>query len=103
VSSGRPAIHFVEWDAEAIREHNLLDMNVLAHRRSPVRFDDQLAQLGDWDLLLQLAADADPVEIPAIAVYYRTDAERRLSQLPREELDREYQRVRRKLGEAALR
>ena len=103
VSSGLPGIQFVEWDAEAIREHNFIDMNVLAHRRGPVRFDEELAHLGDWDLLLRLAPDADPVEIPAIAVYYRSDVAGRLSTtLPSEELDREYLRVRRKLAKAAL-
>ena len=103
VSSGMPGIQFVGWDPEAIRDHNFLDMNVLAHRRSAVRFDEALSHLGDWDLLLRLAPDANPVEVPAIAVYYRTDVDGRMSTtLPPEELDREYHHVRRKLADAAL-
>ncbi len=102
-SSGRPGIQFVEWDPEAIRDHNFVDMNVLAHRRSAVRFDEALSHLGDWDLLLRLVPDAKPVEVPAIAVYYRTDVAGRMSTtLPSEELDREYDHVRRKLADAAL-
>jgi hypothetical protein len=104
VSSGRPGVQFAEWDREAIRENNFVDMNVLAHRRSAVRFDEALSHLGDWDLLLRLAPDADPVEVPAIAVYYRTDIDGRMSTtLPPEELDREYHHVRDKLASAAAR
>ena len=71
-------------------------MNVLAHRRSAVRFDETLSHLGDWDLLLRLAPEANPVEVPAIAVYYRTDVRDRISTtLPPEEKDREYRYIRR--------
>jgi hypothetical protein len=100
--SGRAAIHFLKWDAQAIRTQNLADMNVLAHRRCEVRFDEQLAYYGDWDLLLQLAKDVTPVELPAIAVYYRTDAHDRLSAtLPPNEMRREYEVVRKKLTDEA--
>ena len=54
-------------------------MNVIAHRRGDVRFDESLAYFGDWDLLLQLTADGDPVEVPAIGAYYRTDVPGRLT------------------------
>jgi glycosyltransferase involved in cell wall biosynthesis len=101
-SSGRPGFQFVGWDPEAIRHYNFIDMNVLAHRRSAVRFDEDLAHLGDWDLLLRLEPDANPVEVPAIAVYYRTDVRGRISTtLPPEELDREYHHIRKKLTETA--
>jgi predicted AlkP superfamily phosphohydrolase/phosphomutase len=96
--SGKAGLHFLEWDPEEIRLRNLADMNVLAHRRSDVRFDEQLAYYGDWDLLLQLAKDVTPVELPAIAVYYRTHAPGRLSAtLPPEEMHREYRIIRQKL------
>jgi glycosyltransferase involved in cell wall biosynthesis len=101
--NGLSALQFVKWDPEAIREHNFLDMNVLAHRRGPVRFDESLSQLGDWDLLLRLTRDADPIEVPAIAVYYRSDVERMSTTISSQELEREYGHVRRKLAEAALR
>ncbi|MGH2982466.1 MAG: glycosyltransferase, partial [Solirubrobacterales bacterium] len=101
-SSGRPGFQFVGWDPDTIRENNFVDMNVLAHRRSAARFDEALSHLGDWDLLLQLAPDAKPVEVPAIAVYYRTDVSGRMTTtLPPEELDREHSHVRAKLAAGA--
>jgi len=102
VSSGRPGFQFVGWDPEAIREGNFVDMNVLAHRPSAVRFDETLSHLGDWDLLLRLAPDGKPVEVSAIAVYYRTDVYGRISTtVPSEEKDREYHYIREKLASAA--
>ena len=97
-STGRPRIHFDRWDPAALREYNIADMNVLAHRRNGVRFDEELSQLGDWDLLLQLAADTVPLEVPAIAAYYRTDAPARLStSVPPEQMVREYDYIRSKM------
>jgi len=101
--SGKAALHFLEWDAERLQLENIADMNVLAHRRCDVRFDEDLAYYGDWDLLLQLTKGERPVELPAVAVYYRTDAPGRLSAtVPLEEKQREYRLVRAKLeGPAA--
>jgi hypothetical protein len=98
--SRRPGFHFVGWDEQAIRDYNIADTNVLAHRCSDVRFDEELAYFGDWDLLLRLAAESEPVEVPAIATYYRTDADGRMSDaLEAEEIDREYNLVRDKLAD----
>jgi hypothetical protein len=98
IVSGRPSMHFLGWDAEAILTENLADMNVLAHRRGPIRFDEELAYYADWDLLIRLARDTRPVELPAIAVYYRTHVDDRLSMaLPDEERAREYRLVRQKV------
>jgi hypothetical protein len=99
-SSGRPWLVFVPWDERAARDFNVADTNVLAHRRSPVRFDETLTYFGDWDLLLRLSQHAVPVEIPAIAVYYRTDAEDRMTtSVPPEEMDRQYWAVRGKFDD----
>ncbi|MEA2426975.1 MAG: hypothetical protein QOF37_603, partial [Thermoleophilaceae bacterium] len=99
-SSGRPWLVFVPWDERAARDFNVADTNVLAHRRSPVRFDETLTYFGDWDLLLRLSQHAVPVEIPAIAVYYRTDAEERMTtSVPPEEMDRQYWAVRGKFDD----
>jgi hypothetical protein len=40
--SGRPAIHLLPWDEEAVLEQNLTDMTVMAHRRCELRFDEEL-------------------------------------------------------------
>lgn len=99
--SGKAGLHFLAWDEHEIRLRNLTDMNVLAHRRSDVRFDEQLAYYGDWDLLLQLVKDIRPVELPAVAVYYRTHAPDRLSStVTPDEMRREYRIIRAKLDGA---
>ncbi len=103
-SSGRPWLLFHEWDEQAVRDGNLADTNVLAHRRGAERFDEDLRYLGDWDLLLALTAQAEPVEIPAIAAYYRTDVRGRISSsLEDGEMDRELALVREKLTTASRR
>ncbi|MDQ4040753.1 MAG: glycosyltransferase, partial [Actinomycetota bacterium] len=97
--AGAAWVHFDPWDAEAVRADNRVDMNAIAHRRSDARFDADLAYYGDWDLLLQLTAGHAPVEVPAVAAYYRTDVPGRMSStLAPEEIDREYRRVREKLS-----
>ncbi len=99
-NSGRPWLQFEGWDARQMRSYNIADTNVLAHRRSALRYDEALAFFADWDLLLRLAARSEPVEVPAIAAYYRTDVEGRLStSLPAEEIEREYRLVQRKIAE----
>jgi len=102
--SARAAMHFLRWDPEAILTQNLTDMNALSHRRGPTRFDEELDYFGDWDILVRLARDVHPVEVPAIAVYYRTHAGDRLStMLDDEERDRQYEIVRQKLKAALKR
>lgn len=77
---GLPALQFLPWDPDELAHRNLVDQNVLAHRRrDDVRFDEALHFYSDWDLLLRLTADRDPIEIPAVAVYYATAAPDRLS------------------------
>jgi hypothetical protein len=67
---------------------------VLAHRPSGERFDEELSFYGDWDLLLRLTRARPPVEIPAIASYYRTDVDGRMTTtVPQEEIERAYRRV----------
>ena len=100
--SGRPWIHFWPWDPVAVRDGNRVDMNVIAHRHGDVRFDESLIYFGDWDLLLQLVADGDPVEVPAIGAYYRTDVPGRLTNtVSAERRDEEAARIRDKAAAPA--
>jgi hypothetical protein len=104
VVSARAAMHFLRWDPEAILRQNLTDMNALAHRQGDTRFDEDLDYFGDWDILARLARDAHPVEVPAVAVYYRTHVGDRLStKLNDEERERQYEIVRQKLKSDARR
>jgi hypothetical protein len=95
-SNGRPWMQFAAWDPDAVKDFNIADTNVLAHRPSHERFDEELSYYGDWDLLLRLTQNSTlpPAEIPAIAAYYRTDVDGRLtSSVPREEVERSYRRI----------
>jgi glycosyltransferase involved in cell wall biosynthesis len=69
------------WNREALRHRNLADIGAIAHRNGlpEARFDEELREMGDWDLLLRLTAERDPLVLPAIACYYTTDAPNRLS------------------------
>jgi glycosyltransferase involved in cell wall biosynthesis len=101
-SSGRPWLQFRGWDAEAMRAFNIADMNVLAHRPSEIRLDEALSYFTDWDLFLHLTRDVTPVEIPAVAAYYRTDVEDRMTdRVPQERKQRDYETIRRKFEASA--
>jgi predicted AlkP superfamily phosphohydrolase/phosphomutase len=93
---GLPWLQLLPWDREAARWLNRVDMNVLAHRRSPVRFDESIAQFGDWDLVLQLTEAKDPLRLPVIASYYTTDGVDRMSNADPDFIDRQVELVRTK-------
>jgi predicted AlkP superfamily phosphohydrolase/phosphomutase len=94
-AGGLPWVQFLPWDRDAVEEFNRVDMNVLAHRPSPARFDPGLGYFADWDLLLKLTDATDPLELPVIAVYYTTDASERLTAVVGTPvIDLEYERVR---------
>jgi len=79
-SGGTPWLHFLPWDRDRLEEHNIADMNVIAHRRrTGIRFDEELSEFGDWDLFLRLTEGRAPVEVPVVACGYTTDAPDRLS------------------------
>ncbi len=81
-SSGHlPRTFFQPWNREALRNSNLADIGAIAHRSGlrEARFDESLCEMGDWDLLLRLTAERDPLALPVIACYYTTDAPDRLS------------------------
>jgi hypothetical protein len=95
-SNGRPWMQFAAWDPGALENFNIADTNVLAHRPSAERFDEELSFFGDWDLLLRLTRGRSrpPTEIPAIAAYYRTDVDGRMTtSVPREDIERAYRRI----------
>jgi Glycosyl transferase family 2 len=81
---GLPFVHFVAFDRERLARGNLADMNVIAHRREhpEARFDEQLSELGDWELFARLTESRDPLELPATACAYGTTASDRLSDRP---------------------
>jgi hypothetical protein len=85
-----PRIALAGWSREALRRDNLADMGAIAHRAGVpgAWFDEGLREMGDWDLLIRLTADADPLVLPAVACYYTTDAPARLTGGPTAVADR---------------
>jgi predicted AlkP superfamily phosphohydrolase/phosphomutase len=74
-----PIVQFLKWDRDAMLQSNRVDQNVIAHRPSPARLDEITDQFTDWDLMLQLTGDCEPLELPAIAVHYYSDAQDRVT------------------------
>jgi hypothetical protein len=44
-----------------------------------LRFDESLTDFMDWDMILQLTDDVDPLPLPALAVYYYSDLADRMT------------------------
>lgn len=94
-----PVYNLFPFDRNRLAQGNFIDIGQVAHRRGlpEACFDEKLAGVGDWDLLLRLTRDREPLVIPAIATFYSTIAADRLSCDPAfyDDIDR----VRKKLGE----
>ncbi len=88
-SGAMPRTFLHSWSREALRRGNLADMGAIAHRSGmeQARFDESLEAMGDWEILLRLTEDSDPLVLPAIACYYLTDDPRRLTLGPRNATD----------------
>jgi predicted AlkP superfamily phosphohydrolase/phosphomutase len=71
-----PIVQFLSWDRDEVLRANRVDQNVIAHRPSSVRFDESIDYLSDWDVILQLTQDREPLALPVLAAYYYTDAPR---------------------------
>jgi glycosyltransferase involved in cell wall biosynthesis len=91
---GLPALHFERFDRATLEERNQVDMGAIAHRPSAVRFDESLRLYGDWDLFLQLTAEHDPLELPVVALFYRSRIDGRLSEDGDDEAEQDYIRAR---------
>jgi predicted AlkP superfamily phosphohydrolase/phosphomutase len=80
-AGGWPWMQFEAWDRARLERANIADMGVVAHRASApgARFDESFWECGDWDFFLSLTEHQDPLELPAIAVSYRSDGADRLT------------------------
>jgi predicted AlkP superfamily phosphohydrolase/phosphomutase len=74
-----PIVQFLPWDRDAMLTSNRVDQNVIAHRPSSARLDEAGDHFTDWDLMLQLTDHCDPLELPAVAVHYYSDAPERVT------------------------
>jgi hypothetical protein len=79
-----PQLYFFPYDHQDIAHNNIADMGCIAHRAGlpEGHFDENLREMGDWDLFLRLTRKAPPLALPAIACFYGTDAPNRLSHGP---------------------
>jgi glycosyltransferase involved in cell wall biosynthesis len=80
-----PRVLLAEWDRAALERANFTDANVIAHRAAVAgaRWDAELSGVSDWDLVLRLTARKPPLALPALAVLYRTTAQKKHSASPR--------------------
>jgi glycosyltransferase involved in cell wall biosynthesis len=79
---GWPWLQFEPYDRQLLEQGNMADMGVIAHRSGlDARFDESLVECGDWDFFLSLTERHEPLELPVIAFYYRTDGTDRLTGL----------------------
>jgi predicted AlkP superfamily phosphohydrolase/phosphomutase len=100
-TGGMPAMELLPWDRATCEQRNLVDANVIAHRRgfADARFDEHLSHYEDWDFVLQLTADEDPVVVPIVATCFMTDAPARLSHsFGTPDVDAQLEYVRRKVA-----
>lgn len=80
--SGRaPTIRYrVDFDWETLTQFNYVDLGMLAHRRQhDLRFDESLPAFLDWDYVVRLTAEHEPLLVPALSGTYHTDATDRIS------------------------
>ncbi|RSN32350.1 glycosyltransferase [Amycolatopsis sp. WAC 01416] len=93
---GLPELFLRRYDRETLLRENLADIGAVAHRAGlpQARFDESLVEMGDWDLLLALTADREPLVVPAISCYYTTTSGDRLSHGPT--YDDDFAAIRRK-------
>jgi hypothetical protein len=88
-SGALPSYHLHPFDREHLARGNLCDIGGVAHRSGlpEASFDESLLEMGDWDLLVRLTRDKEPLVLPAIACFYSTNAPNRLSGGPSYEAD----------------
>lgn len=97
-SGDLPAYHLDSFDRRRLVNGNFVDIGQIAHRRGlpEAHFDEELGGVGDWDLLLRLTREKEPLVIPVIACFYSTAEANRLTADPA--FGDDVARVRQKLG-----
>jgi glycosyltransferase involved in cell wall biosynthesis len=78
---GRMQLLFEPFERARLERGNYIDLNVVVHRRALYEahggFDESLARLVDWELLLRYTAQATARALPVLATRYRVcDAQR---------------------------
>ncbi|MGP0031730.1 MAG: glycosyltransferase [Acidimicrobiales bacterium] len=76
-----PYLQFEAFERHRLEAANFIDLGVVAHRRDlpDAHFDESLAALGDWELILRMTVDRPPLALPVVASIYTTSAPSRIS------------------------
>jgi hypothetical protein len=84
-----PRLVLTRYERTALEQHNITDIGAIAHRAGlpEAHFDEELREMGDWDLFLRLTRDTVPLTLPAVACYYESHATDRLSAGPTHGVD----------------
>lgn len=76
----RPVIQFEPIDGAVLERRMQTDMGAIAHRSTvEVRADERFARNDDWDWLARAVRAHPHVDLPVVALTYRTGQARRLS------------------------
>lgn len=92
-----PVVDFPLYLREQLKHFNYIDANAIFHRRQAWRFDENTRNHSDWELVLRLAQESDPLRLPAISALYATRHQDRMSLNPAERADRAYIRAKHSL------
>lgn len=81
VAGGLPSLHLERYDRSTVLARNIADIGVIAHRAGipGAHFDEAFWECGDWDFFLSITQDQEPLMLPVVAFYYRTDSHDRLT------------------------
>jgi glycosyltransferase involved in cell wall biosynthesis len=82
--SGRLQLLLEPFDRARLERNNYIDLNVVVHRRALYErhggFDETLARLVDWELLLRYTAQGTARALPVLATRYRVRDAQRISE-----------------------
>ena len=78
---GLPDVQLQPFDRTRLEVANYIDLGAIAHRSglAEARFDPALHALVDWDLILRLTEEREPLVLPVVSTVYRIDAPDRVS------------------------
>jgi glycosyltransferase involved in cell wall biosynthesis len=80
---GLPYVQLEPFDRARLEVGNYIDMGAVAHRSGlpEAQFDPALHAHVDWDLILRLTENCEPLVLPVVSTVYRTDAPDRVTRL----------------------
>lgn len=86
-----PSFWQLPWSRATLLKENVSDTGSIAHRRGlpEARFDVDLRYGEDWDILLRLTADREPLAVPALSHAYAMAGTDRKSRDPRRNVELE--------------